>query len=565
MIRRASSALSALAALTLLSLATQTAHAQSQDATLVLSHGGVEQLDIIDLIQAPQGQPQLLDLGQLRIFSAQEGPKTLEDLRTLPDGRVLLGGISKRGVIIVDPLDLDNPQPLYQSPDTFSQLSTIAVANYGAFGTPTRVIFADSRSAIISIYDTQDAAVVRREGVFINGGRASFAQSILMPQNRLASATNWSALGIYAIDILDLGAQGGPSLTRFSNTTHADQPAQTFTRDFIQELRDLIALDADTLLVTTRFSVFAMTTSGELLWRLNVEEDEALSGELASARVTPGGKLVIASFEPGQWTQPHPNHRIHWFALSEDPKTPPTRITQTGPLSRAPRRIEPYHSTGGTGTLGYTAGLDTLPSGEVSQLSIKTALAFTGVRLRPDDTVDASVTFINEGQSAIGVKQLAIVATEGTRCDDPTLPLNTLISSGPRIIEPGAEYALKDQLSYDQASPFKKPGTWCAQAAAQDADGQWFTFGQEVLLDIVEGDKPGPKPLPYDDLNLSQGDMDHSADMGADMAAPTPGAKPNPDDGCGCTSTKRPPLSGALGALLALSFALFTHRRRRER
>lgn len=542
-----SRALCTLLSLLTLTISASSALAQSQDAVLVLSHGGIEQLDVIDIQPTPQGDLEIVDLGRLRIFSTQDGPQTLEDLRVLPDGRLLVAGFSKRQVALLDPLDPEQNLRLYNSPDSFSQLTSVAVITYGAFGSPTRFAFSDSQLSLVSIYDTQDKAIVRRDGAFITGGRASFAQSILLPGGRLATATNWNALGVYAVDLIELTPQdGGPTLTRFTNTTHIDQPAQTFVRQEIDQLRDLMGLDAQTLLVTTRFSVFAMTTSGEILWRLTTADDPELNGELASARVSPGGKLIVASFEPGAWTKPHPNHQVHWYTLPQAPEAQPTRAAVTGPLSRAPRRIEPYLSTGGTGTLNYSAGLQDLAAGDLSDLDIKAPLALSGQRLRPNEQISASVTFVNQGINAIGLSKLAVIAFEGGDCQDPQASLRVLLEATDILIEPMSERALEGAIRFDNNSPLK-PGNWCTQAAAQAKDGQWLTFGPELTIDVFEDDMQGPKPLPFEDLGLkTPSDMD-LADMGGeDMNAPKPAT--NPDEGCGCTQTT--PQSGASYALL---------------
>lgn len=552
-----------LLSLLTITLSATGAMAQSQDAVLVLSHGGIEQLEVQDLQPSPQGDLQVVDLGRLRIFSAQDGPQTLEDLRVLPDGRLLVAGFSKRQVALLDPLDPEQNLRLYNSPDSFSQLTSVAVITYGAFGSPTRFAFADSQLSLVSIYDTQDKAIVRRDGAFITGGRASFAQSILLPQGRMATATNWNALGVYAIDLIELTPQnGGPTLTRFTNTTHIDQPAQTFVRQEIDQLRDLMGLDDQTLLVTTRFSVFAMTTSGEVLWRLSTADDPELGGELASARVTPGGKLIVASFEPGAWTQPHPNHRVRWYSLPEAPAISPTPLASTGPLARAPRRIEPYFSTGGTGTLNYSAGLQDLATGDLSKLTVKAPLALSGQRLRPGEQLSASVTFVNEGINALGLSKLAVIAFEGGDCQDPQALLRVLLEINDVLIEPMSERALEGAIRYDDASPLR-PGNWCTQAAAQDKDGQWATFGPELTIDVFEGDTTGPKPLPFEDLGLqTPSDMD-LADMGAgDMDTPKPSKQP--DEGCGCAQTS-PQHHSATALLWGLILGGLALRRRRKR
>lgn len=559
-----SRALCTLLSLLSITLGATGAMAQSQDAVLVLSHGGIEQLEVQDLQPSPQGDLQVVDLGRLRIFSAQDGPQTLEDLRVLPDGRLLVAGFSKRQVALLDPLDPEQNLRLYNSPDNFSQLTSVAVITYGAFGSPTRFAFADSQLSLVSIYDTQDKAIVRRDGAFITGGRASFAQSILLPQGRMATATNWNALGVYAIDLIELTPQnGGPTLTRFTNTTHIDQPSQTFVRQEIDQLRDLMGLDAQTLLVTTRFSVFAMTTSGEILWRLNTADDPDLGGELASARVTPGGKLIVASFEPGAWTQPHPNHKVRWYSLPEAPASTPTLIASTGPLSRAPRRIEPYFSTGGTGTLNYSAGLQDLATGDLSKLIVKAPLALSGQRLRPDEQISASVTFVNEGINALGLSKLAVIAFEGGDCQDPQASLRVLLEATDVLIEPMSERALEGAIRYDDSSPLK-PGNWCTQAAAQDKDGQWITFGPELTIDVFEGDPTGPKPLPFEDLGLqTPSDMDQT-DMGAGDMGPSTPSKPPTDEGCGCAQSK-PQRHSATAILWGLILGGVALRRRRKR
>ena len=552
----------AAAAAALLALSGQ-ARAQSQDAVLVLWHGGVDRLGLLDVRErlgaasagADPGQPapwEVVDQGQVRLFEGS--PQTIEDVRVLPDGRLLLTGINKKRVLVVNPDDLTQ-QLVYDPQNTFAQLETAAVVTYGAFGAPTRVLIADSQPSLLSIYDVEQRAIVRREGLFLPNAKAFFAQAILLPEGRLAVATNWRSAQVSGIDLIDLTpGPERPARVRLANVAHEGQPAQTLIAPALSDLRDLMGLDAQTLLVATRHSVLAVTRQGQLLWTLELS---SLGGEVASARVTPSGRLVVATFEPGQWTSPHVNHRVHWFAWPTAPEEAPTWLASSGPLERAPKRVEPWSSTGGTGTLNYRAGLQDLEAGQLSELTLQTPLTLSADTLGAQDAISASVTWLNPSPRAVAAWRAAIVATRGERCDDPQQPLQVLAQQEALLFEPGQTRALTATL---RAQAPLSPGRWCVQAALRADQGPWLTFAPELALTVLDDQGQSKPRLPSRDLNLRQPGQAQDMGQDQDQGGQRP-STPEASEGCACAQlggrgAGEPGRRGELVALLALGLGL---------
>lgn len=538
--------------LLLMCLAPLSVLAQSRDAVLVLSHGGVQSLDLLDL---QPGVNQSFDViqGSVRLYPQNEAPQTIEDLRVLPDGQLLTSGIRKNQLTQFDPLNTSHTT-LYTH-NTRSQLKSLSVITYSAFGTPRRILFTDNSNSIVNIFDTQTEKIVWRQSLFITGGVTSFAQAILLPNAKLAIATNWSALDLHAIDIVELAPGPGPSLTRFSNTTNIDHPEQTFIREQIDELRDLVAIDAETLLVTTQFSVFAMRTNGDILWTINMADDLNFGGEFASARITLNNTIAIATFEPGVWVQPHPNHKIHWYRIDQNQ---PQRITQSGPLPKAPKRIEPAQSTGGTGTLNYRAGLQDIGQGDLEDINITMALTLSATMLDVGDALNANFIIKNASNQAVTLKRMAVLATAGNDCDAPGQPTIPILEETELIVEPDAELGLAGDIDINEES-ILKPGQWCLQAGIQDVEENWKVFAPRQVI-TVNNEQGNTKPkVPTRDLRVSTPDM--PADLGTMDMTMEPSPPPsNPDDGCGCRQIPThptPPWFALLGIL-----ALFYRRMR---
>ena len=280
--------------------------AQSDDEVLLLLHGGIQGPVRLDL---DPDDASVFERGQLTLVDT---PDLINDIVSLPDGAILLAGPSTTRVSLSPPSreDLDT---LYTSTSTFSLLATATGAAFGSGGRLARVFIGDARLSTIQLLDLTTEQVVWATSLGIPGSGADLVRLVTLPDSRLAVATNWPSVGVQGVDVLPTPGATDPSRLRFANTEHEGQPTDTTVLSDLGTARDLAALDADTLLVTTRSSLIALSVSSRsVLWRVDVGDGSIgapLTGELASARPLASGRIAVATFEPGVWTQPHPSHR----------------------------------------------------------------------------------------------------------------------------------------------------------------------------------------------------------------------------------------------------------------
>lgn len=528
------------------------------DRVLVLDWAPSTQARALELLlsgeaAAPSQEPAdapgatVRDVGVVRLLPATEQPRVLTDVKVLPNGTLLLTSRTGASVLLYAPAS-DTLQTLYKAPDaSLSILESASAFSYAAQGQPTQLLLTDSYPSLGTVYEIASGLEPRRVTLYISGGRGFLVQGIVMPGGRLAFATNWPSAQTWGIDVIDLAeAPGSPeSVRRFANRAHQGSPPDLTIMEELGELREIMALDAETLLVTTRFEVFTLKLDGTRGWRLDVGQHPEINGEFASARALPTGRVAIATYEPGRWTSPHTNHRVHWFAAPQ-PDTPPQRLASSEALERAPRRVEAASGTGGTGTLGFSAGLGALEPGGLDDLQVSEPLTVTPSPATAGATLTARLTLMNADARVIALKRLSVQALPGP-CDAPTGATPALVAEARDVvIAPNTPYPFTGSTS---ATAPLTPGAWCAQVALEDPSGRVVELPSRAPFTIV-ADTTGPYQAPRQDLGLRL----PGADMGGDADMGEPGGGGGEGCQCGQPPARTPAPWGwlwALGALIA--------------
>lgn len=521
----------------------------------VLEHGGVEVLQVL----SPQrtGDQRSIARGTTRIRQSLVQAQTVEDLRVLSDGLLLLSGLGQKIVATVDPMTLDT-QTLYTASSPLSRIDTIAVASTSAFGTPQRLLIGDAGIGVVSIEDVLLNKTVWAQRFFMPGGQSDFAETIVLPGEVIVVATTWTGIDIYSIDVVRINDPAPMNTTRLTNAPNPNHPPQTIILPDLGPLRDIFAIDEERLIVTTRFEIFEINLQGDIAWRIRASDDLELGGEFAGARMTPNGGLAVATFEPGFWVQPHPNHRVHWYDLD----TPsPTRTLSSGALTRAPKRITPVGFVGASGTFNRAGGIEGALDGEVSDLVISDGPTLSSTQVSPSDVLRLGLTLTNERERNVALQKVGLFATQGAMCGASGQPTRALYDQGPTIIAPMEQLVISSTVTFETDQPLST-GTWCIQARAQDTQGQWKSFEPTIQLDVLEVGMKPKEQVPKEDLRLSNEDM--SADLGdmpLDQGSSNGGT--DPQEGCGCVSTHSSP-SVPWGTLLILGGLIGVCRRRQR-
>lgn len=539
-------------ALSLLGALASSAPAQAEDSVIILYEGGVQTLDVLEIEEGVGASFDVIDRGVLQIIPRDAQPVTLVDVKVLRDDRILLSGLSNSGVAVWDS-QTEELEYVWRPSSNVSQVESASVATYTPSGTPQRLLLADSAPSTVQIWDQLTQKFTWRRALFLPGARARFTQAILLPDARVAVATNWVQPGIVGIDVIELRDPEGddtPAHIRIANRDHDGGPPELIVQRLLDEVRELIALDSETFLVTTPHNILAMKHDGTIDWRIDITADPELGGEFASARAFTSGRIAVATFEPGRWVDPHPNHRLHWYDIIDNV---PTRIATSAALERAVRRVEPRAGTGGTGTVGFESTLEISADGELADVQIDRALSLSRDLVRQGQQLEGSVQFANTSERGVEAAKVAVLAVPDANCF-PTGDIQTLFEQEDVIIEPLALFELTGSITIDEGFAST---TWCAFPALQNKDGEWLNLVSHAVnfqVQSIDAMSGFPK-LPSQDLDVktpTPGDMPDMGVTAPDMSLHTPEPEPEPASGCACSQHSAPTGDAALLGIVGL-------------
>lgn len=553
--------------------------ASAQAPVLVLPHGGVRALPAYTLERQPSDDTWRVTRQADRVILADDQPlERFTDVKTLPDQSLLLSGLlqAPRSGVAIATLSPRAAEVILEADNDFTRIDSASVATASAPGTPSRLLVADSNTSFVSIWDLEQRAFIWRQPLSISGTRATLSQAIAMPRNRVVTAAHWPALDLWALDVFHLTPEDGtPARYKIASRDLNTLGSDDLVEPSLANLRDVMALDADTLVLTTTTTILAIDIeSAEVLWTIRAADLDALRGELASARLTPDGHLVAATFEPGKWVEPHPNHRLHWFALSQSSRTTAPSLIATSPsLDRAPQRVTSRESDGGTGTLFYEGAIDPGQSG--SDLSVITPTgqpSLDFVNLKQGARTTATVTFSNPSSQTLTPPSLAIAGAAGDNCQLGTLFATNLVTAPPGArLDPLGVYTLTGDLEIPLDA---SPGSWCIFPAIKLEDGTWRHFTRfATKITVVSEDGSGGADLPRQELPVESFEPGTSMPPDQGMGEDDMGMGPTvtfPEDegsgGCGsCTTTSRNTSPNPLFLLIVFGALGRLARQRRSR
>lgn len=502
--------------------------AQSEDAVIVLLHGGVDSVRALDL----DSNDEVVELGDEKFADMLW---TGSDIKRLPGGGHLLAQASGAGFAI---FNTDGSlQFQFDESLRFRDVSSASVAGYVSLTEPGRILLADSFQGVASIRDIRTGQLVWFQNLQVQGRFPTFAQAIVMPDNKVAVAANWPAIGLSAIDLFSFG---GGMITRqqFANFVGVEAPDATIPLDALAEgISDIYGLADGAFLVSTPFEVFQLESDGTIGWRFDIREQVAIGGEIEAARLLDSGRVAFATFERGKWISGHPNHGVHWI----DPTTQ-TWIASSTPLNRAPASMDTYSGHGATGTRNFEAGLGDLSLGSLDDI-LAVNLTMGRLEFERGDILRPQVDLSNQGMYPVVLTTVRIEASPAA-CGDEAARDVVLAAAEDATITPATSFRLADERTVDFDFEL---GVWCARVVATDFNGNTAALS-ELEFEVAVMASDGEDPVDIRDLNFS----DSAPDMGVDAGVIQPPPQLPADEGCGCTSSPRTDAAAWLVVLMLI-------------
>lgn len=502
-----------------------TASAATDDAVYVLSYGGVDSLQLLDLDERG-GAAVAVNLGAEPIRAAADGPTTITDFKPLPDGGLLLTDVGGVGVVWVDK-DRATSRVLYRAPEApLFPLAAASVVSYDTSGMPRQLLLGDTTTSAAILYDVPEQRTIWAQSAFLPTGRGFVSQVVSQPDGRLWIGLWWRGIALTGVDRLlrDPTNTLPAAILRVANRAHEGAPTALSILDTLDEVRDVQGLPDGGALIAGRRVIVRLDAEGAPAWQLDLVDLPGVAGELSSARLLPSGKLAIATREPGEWTAPNLNHRVHWLT-EPDAAGAATVLATSGPLNAAPRRIEPVVG-GGTGTLGWAGPPAVEEPLELAALTLSPALSATPTALKPGQSLTLAAGLRNPGPGALPLDRASIKATRADDCAATTgLVSRTLSERRDVTLAPEQTLDIGGMLRIDEGW---LPGSWCVFVEVSRTNAQ-RRLPQTVKITV----SPLSPPVRVDQLDFVRYDLDMDVpDLGMEPAPPI--SVPGDDEGCGC-------------------------------
>ncbi len=508
------------------------------NAVVVLPFGGVQTLPVRSL----DSNNEVISLGNRRVVPSAEDVR-ISDIKILPDGSHLLADISGRGFAVTDPDG--NYRYQFSTPNTIPSIKTVSVGTYFSPGQPSILAIADSSSQVALLRDNSSGQVSWGQSVRQGESQADIVQIVVQPENLVSVAANYPTIGLSIIDTYLVSQQGQPP-TRFANVQLAGQPVNTIVIPGLDQIRELMVLEDGSYLVTTRVNLVLLSSAGLLLWTISIGDLPDVGGEFSAARMLPSGLIAVTTYEPGEWTRPHFNHRVHWV----DP-TDQTLVASSDVFSAAPIRVEPLMGHGGTGTSGFEAGLNEIGKGDFEKISVN-RLAVDPIEIEVGDRLTYGVTLLNSDTFSVALKEVTLNGYPGacTSLGD----VRALANARSVALGPDATYILSGEVLIDNTFEL---GTWCAKVEIENALGQKRTLEEEVEFSILKRKSETTSTVEIDDLPFREGPVDFGGDA-ADMGELSINIAPETGGCCATTSAK----DGSLTLLFLIVGLIFIRRKK---
>lgn len=532
--RRALKSLLAIAAVALATFATATSHAN--DPVFVLTAGGVSQVERVQVRYEP---PAVGPAAALPLTFDSGTSATFTDLVVLPGGHLMGTDASGRGLAIFDAQGHQTDE--LAGPGQLPPLQSAVAASYLGPNQPERVLLTDNSVRRVQVYDLVDERYLFSERFLLSNTPGDMVRAVLLPSNRAAVLLNWPSLSTSALLVITLDTPPVIDAAILSSTS-PDFPGAALISD-LYPAQDLTADIDGRLLITSRETLFVVDAQGGILDEIGVEESGAAGGVFQSARWLPTGLILAATRQPGLWTTPHTNHRVHLF----DPAEPSPLLASSAALNAAPLRLELQSGQGGTGTVDFFADLFD-DDGDLSALSVSDGPSLAPREIPRGSSAFFGATLTYDGPSLLRLRRLEFRIRQGA-CDAEDAPDPT----DPWLSLQNIDLDTGDSFEVDQVlTPTDRPlGEWCGQLLATARDGEQAPLGAPLNFTFVPPDDQG-EVITVEDLATFDSDAGHQADTGFSI-------DDDPDQGgCGCSTSPTPPVS--LWILLAMALFLIGRR-----
>lgn len=535
--------------------------AAADDDLWVLGAGGVDRLQGLTVRTPTGGEPRLEQASDQRLTLSDGGLATYSDLVVLPDGDFLLADGSGRGGVLFDPQGQQR-QAYFPAGDIEAPSSLVALG-FAEPDTPDLVLMGDDSVGRVLVYDIVDSTYRWHNTFSRDGQLAEFARAIALPDDRFAVALQWPALGLSALQIVTWEATSATELTLWSadpnngddsagNNSDGDNSDDPIIIDGIHPIRDLSADLTGQMLITSRDQLTLVDASGQVQWTFRRGDAPAVGGEFQSARRLPSGLIVAATRQPGRWTSPHTNHRVH--LLDPERTLDEALLSQSDNFEAAPRRLELAAGTAPTGTVDYYANAYDLGDGSLQDLSLgDDGLSIVPREINGDETAFFGFELSNDGDDLISLRAIRLVAVDDT-CQDldwSQRTPQTWWSDGELLrLQADDSFVADNEIL---AAQDLSTGSWCVRLEVTDRSGARQLIGDAVDVEILP---PFGQDSPVDVEVIAEFDD-------ANSGGPDDDGPDAPASGCACNSA-----NGPTGPSLWLVFmgllALFIGRRGRR-
>ncbi len=505
----------------------------------VLSAGGVGELKRFSIRHNSQSATTIDKDSPLLLTTFDGGLAAFSDLTVLPNGRIMLASSLGGGAMVFD----DQGLQIDDIAANGAPLTSAVAAGFVTPDEPDLVLLSQDTPGRIRLHDVIDDLDDWTLPFGRDGEEASIIRSIRLVDDQIATAALWPTLDLSAVEIASVDDPADVERIIWSRH-HPERLEEEPVIDDLHPLRDLVATVDGDLLITAAHQISLIAPDGQLLWSMNIGDDPALGGEFESARWLDTDLIALATRQPGLWTQPHSNHRIHLV----DPDADVPLVASSAPLSSAPLAVESARGIAATGTGHYFADAFDDEGLQASKLSLTSGPTLDPPDPRRDDSTRLSLSVANEADETITLRRLEFRSRRASCSDDDNDFATTWWSDDAiTTLEPGDTWELDEEILSTAAMAVDDH---CGRITAVGRDGTPHLLGDIVEFEIRSPD--GHDQVIVDEI-AEHGDAGPAGDSGLSGGETS--------SGCTCSSA---PGRAAIPSLLVLA-ALFGLRLRRTR
>ncbi len=503
----------------------------------VLTAGGTSTLQGLQVTTSFDGETHLTPGPHTELQLTDGGLATYTDLVVLPGGHLLLADGSGRGAVRFD-ADGQQVEQLF-SPGEWTAPPSVVAAGFITPNDPDLLLMPDGSNGHLRIYDKIADNFLWNHDPRLEERLPLIARAIISPEDKVSAAFNWPPLSLAAVQVLSRDNSEETQLI-IASEAHPELPDALIIDD-LYPLRDLMGDLDGRLLITSRTGLFIVDPTGDLLWHMDLGDDAAMGGEFEAARWLDSGLVVAATRQPGLWTEPHSNHRIHLI----DPDADNPVIDSSASLDAAPVALETAAGHGGTGTRDYSADAFDFDEAPPSALDVDEGPTVDPSELLLDESTTLRFLLSNRDEAPVTIRRAEFRVAQGG-CDElepaDELDHSWWSSHQNRTIDIEDSW---DSGDLSMAADELDADIWCGRLVMTGRDGVSHILGEPVEVEI--GPPSGSDgPVSVEELaEFDPIDAGITDDTGNGITPADNGS------GCSCSSTS-PASSLPLVVLLAI-------------